>query len=236
MIEPETAFADLDDNMNMAEDFLKYCIKYCMQNYGDDLAFLNQRLENEEKNLKKEERSELGLIERLNFVVENTFERITYTEAINILRNSKPNKKKKFRFLINGFGDDLQSEHERYLVERKFKKPVIITDYPKSIKAFYMKLNDDGKTVRAMDILFPLIGEMVGGSQREENHDKLSVRMDEMDIDKKELWWYLETRKFGTCVHSGFGLGFERLMMFITGMKNIRDVIPFPRTPKNAEF
>ena len=236
MIEPETAFADLDDNMNMAEDFLKYCIKYCMQNYGDDLAFLNQRLENEEKNLKKEDRSELGLIERLNFVVENTFERITYTEAINILRNSKPNKKKKFQFLINGFGDDLQSEHERYLVEKKFKKPVIITDYPKSIKAFYMKLNDDGKTVRAMDILFPLIGEMVGGSQREENLDKLSVRMDEMDIDKKELWWYLETRKFGTCVHSGFGLGFERLMMFITGMKNIRDVIPFPRTPKNAEF
>ena len=236
MIEPETAFADLDDNMNMAEDFLKYCIKYCMQNYGDDLAFLNQRLEDEEKNLKKEDRSELGLIERLNFVVENTFERITYTEAINILRNSKPNKKKKFQFLINGFGDDLQSEHERYLVEKKFKKPVIITDYPKSIKAFYMKLNDDGKTVRAMDILFPLIGEMVGGSQREENLDKLSVRMDEMDIDKKELWWYLETRKFGTCVHSGFGLGFERLMMFITGMKNIRDVIPFPRTPKNAEF
>ena len=236
MIEPETAFADLNDNMNMAEDFLKYCIKYCMQNYGDDLAFLNQRLENEEKNLKKEDRSELGLIERLNFVVENTFERITYTEAINILRNSKPNKKKKFQFLINGFGDDLQSEHERYLVEKKFKKPVIITDYPKSIKAFYMKLNDDGKTVRAMDILFPLIGEMVGGSQREENLDKLSVRMDEMDIDKKELWWYLETRKFGTCVHSGFGLGFERLMMFITGMKNIRDVIPFPRTPKNAEF
>ena len=207
-----------------------------MQNYGDDLAFLNQRLENEEKNLKKEDRSELGLIERLNFVVENTFERITYTEAINILRNSKPNKKKKFQFLINGFGDDLQSEHERYLVEKKFKKPVIITDYPKSIKAFYMKLNDDGKTVRAMDILFPLIGEMVGGSQREENLDKLTVRMDEMDIDKKELWWYLETRKFGTCVHSGFGLGFERLMMFITGMKNIRDVIPFPRTPKNAEF
>jgi len=236
MIEPETAFADLDDNMNMAEDFLKYCIKYCMRNYGDDLAFLNQRLENEEKNLKKEDRSELGLIERLNFVVENTFERITYTEAINILRNSKPNKKKKFQFLINGFGDDLQSEHERYLVEKKFKKPVIITDYPKSIKAFYMKLNDDGKTVRAMDILFPLIGEMIGGSQREENLDKLSVRMDEMDIDKKELWWYLETRKFGTCVHSGFGLGFERLMMFITGMKNIRDVIPFPRTPKNAEF
>ena len=172
----------------------------------------------------------------MSFVLDNKFERITYSEAINILRNSKPNKKKKFQYLINGFGDDLQSEHERYLVEKKFKKPVIITDYPKSIKAFYMKLNDDDNTVRAMDILFPLIGEMVGGSQREENLERLSKRMEEMHIDKNELWWYLETRKFGTCVHSGFGLGFERLMMFITGMKNIRDVIPFPRTPKNAEF
>ena len=236
MIEPETAFADLNDNMNMAEEFLKYCIKYCLDNYKDDLDFLNQRLEAEEKGLKKEERSELGLIERLSFVLDNKFERITYSEAINILRNSKPNKKKKFQYLINGFGDDLQSEHERYLVEKKFKKPVIITDYPKSIKAFYMKLNDDDNTVRAMDILFPLIGEMVGGSQREENLERLSKRMEEMHIDKNELWWYLETRKFGTCVHSGFGLGFERLMMFITGMKNIRDVIPFPRTPKNAEF
>ena len=236
MIEPETAFADLNDNMDLAEEFLKYCIKYCLDNYKDDLDFLNQRLEAEEKGLKKEERSELGLIERLSFVLDNKFERITYSEAINILRNSKPNKKKKFQYLINGFGDDLQSEHERYLVEKKFKKPVIITDYPKSIKAFYMKLNDDDKTVRAMDILFPLIGEMVGGSQREENLERLSKRMEEMHIDKNELWWYLETRKFGTCVHSGFGLGFERLMMFITGMKNIRDVIPFPRTPKNAEF
>jgi len=236
MIEPETAFADLNDNMDLAEEFLKYCIKYCLDNYKDDLDFLNQRLEAEEKGLKKEERSELGLIERLSFVLDNKFERITYSEAINILRNSKPNKKKKFQYLINGFGDDLQSEHERYLVERKFKKPVIITDYPKSIKAFYMKLNDDDNTVRAMDILFPLIGEMVGGSQREENLERLSKRMEEMHIDKNELWWYLETRKFGTCVHSGFGLGFERLMMFITGMKNIRDVIPFPRTPKNAEF
>ena len=172
----------------------------------------------------------------MSFVLDNKFERITYSEAINILRNSKPNKKKKFQYIINGFGDDLQSEHERYLVEKKFKKPVIITDYPKSIKAFYMKLNDDDNTVRAMDILFPLIGEMVGGSQREENLERLSKRMEEMHIDKNELWWYLETRKFGTCVHSGFGLGFERLMMFITGMKNIRDVIPFPRTPKNAEF
>ena len=236
MIEPETAFADLNDNMDLAEEFLKYCIKYCLENYKDDLDFLNQRLDAEEKGLKKEERSELGLIERLSFVLDNKFERITYSEAINILRNSKPNKKKKFQYLINGFGDDLQSEHERYLVEKKFKKPVIITDYPKSIKAFYMKLNDDDNTVRAMDILFPLIGEMVGGSQREENLERLSKRMEEMHIDKNELWWYLETRKFGTCVHSGFGLGFERLMMFITGMKNIRDVIPFPRTPKNAEF
>ena len=236
MIEPETAFADLEDNMNLAENFLKHCIKYCLNNYREDIDFLNKRLEEEEKNLKKEERSELGLIERLNFVLENEFERITYTEAINILRNSKPNKKKKFQYLITGFGDDLQSEHERFLVEKKFKKPVIITDYPKGIKAFYMKMNEDNSTVRAMDILFPMIGEMVGGSQREENFEVLLARMNEMEIDKKELWWYLETRKFGTCVHSGFGLGFERLMMFITGMKNIRDVIPFPRTPKNAEF
>ena len=236
MIEPETAFADLEDNMNLAENFLKHCIKYCLNNYREDIEFLNKRLEEEEKNLKKEERSELGLIERLNFVLENEFERITYTEAINILRNSKPNKKKKFQYLISGFGDDLQSEHERFLVEKKFKKPVIITDYPKGIKAFYMKMNEDNSTVRAMDILFPMIGEMVGGSQREERYEVLLERMNEMEIDKKELWWYLETRKFGTCVHSGFGLGFERLMMFITGMKNIRDVIPFPRTPKNAEF
>jgi len=236
MIEPETAFADLDDNMDLAEDFLKYSISYCVKNYKDEIEFLNQRLLNEEKNLKKEERSELSLIDRLDFVINNEFERITYTEAINILRNSKPNKKKKFQFIITGFGDDLQSEHERYLVEKKFKKPVIITDYPKKIKAFYMKSNDDDNTVRAMDILFPMIGEMVGGSQREEDYDKLVSRMKEMDINKKELWWYLETRKFGTCVHSGFGLGFERLMMFITGMKNIRDVIPFPRTPQNAEF
>lgn len=236
MIEPETAFADLDDNMDLAEDFLKYCINYCAENYKNDIEFLNERLQNEEKNLKKEERSEMSLIDRLNFVINNKFERITYTEAINILRNSKPNKKKRFQFLISGFGDDLQSEHERYLVEKKFRKPVIITDYPKKIKAFYMKSNDDDQTVKAMDILFPMIGEMVGGSQREEDYEKLVSRMEEMDIDKKELWWYLETRKFGTCVHSGFGLGFERLMMFITGMKNIRDVIPFPRTPQNAEF
>lgn len=202
----------------------------------DDLRFLDNRLADEEKNLKKEERSEMGLLERLQFVIENDFERIAYREAIDILLNSKPNKKKKFKYIIEGFGSDLQSEHERYLVEKKFKKPVIITDFPKDIKAFYMKQNEDGETVRAMDILFPLIGEIVGGSQREENLELLEKRMDEMDVDKKELWWYLETRKFGTCVHSGFGLGFERLIMFVTGMKNIRDVIPFPRTPQNAEF
>ena len=236
MIEPEVAFADLEENMDLAEEFLKYCIQYCITNCADDLRFLDNRLIEEEKNLKKEEKHEMGLLERLQFVIENNFERLTYTEAIDILRNSKPNKKKKFNYIIEGFGDDLQSEHERYLVEKKFKKPVIITDYPKGIKAFYMKQNEDGKTVRAMDILFPLIGEIVGGSQREENLEKLSQRMKEMGVEKEELWWYLETRKFGTCIHSGFGLGFERLIMFVTGMKNIRDVIPFPRTPQNAEF
>ena len=236
MIEPEVAFADLEENMDLAEEFLKYCIQYCITNCADDLRFLDNRLVEEEKNLKKEEKHEMGLLERLQFVIENDFERLTYTEAIDILRNSKPNKKKKFNYIIKGFGDDLQSEHERYLVEKKFKKPVIITDYPKGIKAFYMKQNEDGETVRAMDILFPLIGEIVGGSQREENLEKLSQRMEEMGVEKEELWWYLETRKFGTCIHSGFGLGFERLIMFVTGMKNIRDVIPFPRTPQNAEF
>ena len=178
----------------------------------------------------------MGLTERLQFVVENDFERLTYTEAINILRNSKPNKKKKFQYIIEGFGADLQSEHERYLVEKKFKKPVILTDYPKGIKAFYMRMNEDGQTVRAMDILFPGIGEIVGGSQREERMEILKSRMEEMDVDQKELWWYLETRQFGSCPHSGFGLGFERLIMFVTGMKNVRDVIPFPRYPQNAEF
>mgnify|MGYP006071301071 FL=1 len=236
MIEPEMAFADLEMNMDMAEEFLKSCINYCLENCKEDLNFLNLRLKNEEDKLKKEEKSELGLIERLEFVVKNDFERLTYTEAINILRNSKPNKKKKFEYLIEGFGADLQSEHERYLVEKKFKKPVIITDYPKEIKAFYMRMNEDKKTVRAMDVLFPSIGEIIGGSQREERYDMLSDRMNELDVDKKELWWYLETRKFGTCIHSGFGLGFERLIMFVTGMNNIRDVIPFPRTPQNAEF
>ena len=236
MIEPEVAFADLDANMDLAEEFLKYCIRYCITNCADDLRFLDSRLAEEEKNFKKEERFEMGLLERLQFVMENDFERLTYREAIDILRNSKPNKKKRFQYVIEGSVSELQSEHERYLVEKRFKKPVIITDYPKGIKAFYMKQNEDGETVRAMDILFPLIGEIVGGSQREENLEKLEKRMEEMEVDKHELWWYLETRKFGTCVHSGFGLGFERLVMFVTGMKNIRDVIPFPRTPQNAEF
>jgi len=236
MIEPEVAFADLDDNMDLAEDFLKYCIQYVLDTCPEDLAFLDKRITDEEKNLPKEQKSEMGLMERLKFVLENDFERLTYTEAINILRNSKPNKKKKFQYLIEGFGADLQSEHERYLVEKKFKKPVILTDYPKGIKAFYMRMNEDGETVRAMDILFPGIGEIIGGSQREERLDKLQARMDEMDVCQEELWWYLETRKFGTCPHSGFGLGFERLIMFVTGMKNVRDVIAFPRTPQNATF
>ena len=236
MIEPEIAFADLEENMDLAEEFLKYCIQYCITNCEDDLRFLDNRLLEEEKRLKKEEKSEMGLLERLQFVIENNFERLTYNEAINILRDSKPNKKRKFNYIIKEFGDDLQSEHERYLVEKKFKRPVIITDYPKEIKSFYMIQNQDGKTVRAVDILFPLIGEIIGGSQREEDLEKLTKRMEEMEIEKAELWWYLDTRKFGTCVHSGFGLGFERLIMFITGMKNIRDVIPFPRTPLNAEF
>lgn len=236
MIEPEVAFADLEDNMNLAEDFLKYVIKYALENCPDDLAFLNQRAADEEKAKKKEEQSEMGLIDRLKFIVENDFVRLTYTEAIDILRNSNYNKKKKFQYLIEGWGADLQSEHERYLVEKEFKKPVILTDYPKAIKAFYMRENEDGKTVRAMDILFPGIGEIVGGSQREERYDKLLERVKEVGIHEEDIWWYLETRKFGTAPHAGFGLGFERLMLFVTGMGNIRDVIPFPRTPKNAEF
>ena len=193
-------------------------------------------MEEEEKDIKKELRSEMSLLDRLNFVINNDFVRLTYREAIEILKNSNPNKKKKFNYIIEGFGADLQSEHERFLVEKKFKKPVIITDYPKNIKAFYMRMNDDNETVRAMDILFPTIGEIIGGSQREERLDKLESRMEEMNVSKEELWWYLETRKYGSCVHSGFGLGFERLVMFITGMKNIRDVIPFPRTPQSADF
>lgn len=235
MIEPEMAFYDIVDNMNLAEEFLKYLIEYGLKNCAEDLEFLSKRQQDEEKSKPQDQRS-MELIEKLKFVLENNFERLTYTEAINILENSKPNKKNKFQYPVKGFGTDLQSEHERYLVEKHFKKPVILTDYPKDIKAFYMKQNDDDKTVRAMDILFPGIGEIVGGSQREEDYDKLLNRMKEMDIPAEEMWWYLETRKFGTVPHSGFGLGFERLMLFVTGMGNIRDVIPFPRTPKNAEF
>jgi asparaginyl-tRNA synthetase len=235
MIEPEIAFADIIDDMDLAEDMLKYVIAYALENCMDDLVFLSKRLTEEDKNKKANERS-MELIEKLRFVLDEPFVRLTYTEAIDILRNSKPNKKKKFQFVIEGWGADLQSEHERYLVEKHFKKPVILTDYPKNIKAFYMKQNDDGKTVRAMDVLFPQIGEIIGGSQREENYDKLYTRMKEMDIPEESMWWYLETRKFGTVPHAGFGLGFERLILFITGMGNIRDVIPFPRTPMNLEF
>ena len=236
MIEPEVAFADLDEDMDLAQEMLQSLCAYALEHCKDDLDFLDKRLFEEEKNKKKEERSELGLLEKLKFVVENDFERITYTEAYDILRNSKPNKKKKFQYLIEEWGADFQSEHERYLVEKKFKKPVIITDYPKDIKAFYMRMNEDGKTVRAMDVLFPGIGEIIGGSQREERLDVLKSRMAEMDIPEHELSWYLDSRKFGTVPHSGFGLGFERLILFVTGMGNIRDVIPFPRTPNNADF
>ncbi|MET3874950.1 asparagine--tRNA ligase [Chitinophaga sp. OAE865] len=236
MIEPEMAFYELEDNMDLAEAFIKSVIGYVLDNNRDDLDFLANRLAEEEKQKPQQERSEMGLIEKLEFVLHNEFVRITYTEAIDILQNSKHNKNKKFQYLIEGWGSDLQSEHERYLVEKHFKKPVILTDYPKEIKSFYMKLNDDNKTVRAMDILFPGIGEMVGGSQREENYDKLVKRMEEMHVPVDELSWYLDTRRFGTAPHAGFGLGFERLMLFVTGMTNIRDVIAFPRTPKSAEF
>ena len=236
MIEPEMAFYDLKDNMDLAEDFIKNIISYLLENCEEDLAFLENRLLDEEKTKPMAERSDMKLTERLKFVVDNEFIRITYTEAIDILRNSKPNKKKKFQYLINEWGADLQSEHERYLVEKHFKCPVILFDYPAKIKAFYMRLNEDGKTVRAMDILFPGIGEIVGGSQREERLDVLKEKIAALGIDEKELWWYLDLRKFGTAVHSGFGLGFERMVQFTTGMGNIRDVIPFPRTPQNAEF
>lgn len=240
MIEPEVAFNELADNMDLAEDFIKYVIKYTVDKHQDDLKFLEQRLQEEEKSKPQAERSEMSLLEKLNFVLENNFKRVTYTEAIDILRNSTPNKKKKFQYLIEEWGADLQSEHERFLVEKHFKCPVILFDYPAKIKAFYMRLNDNtepGKeTVRAMDILFPGIGEIVGGSQREERYDVLVEKMKALGIDEEELWWYLDTRKFGTAVHSGFGLGFERLVLFVTGMSNIRDVIPFPRTPQNAEF
>lgn len=236
MIEPEVAFNNLDDNMDLAEDFIKSVISYILKNCKEDLDFLNDRLLQEEKTKPTNERSELSLLEKLNFVVENNFKRVTYTEAIDILRNCKPNKNKKFQYIINEWGSDLQSEHERYLVEKHFKCPVILFDYPANIKAFYMRLNDDGKTVRAMDVLFPGIGEIVGGSQREERLDVLQQKMKALNIDEEELWWYVDTRKFGTAVHSGFGLGFERLVQYATGMGNIRDVIPYPRTPQNAEF
>nr|MBC7614086.1 asparagine--tRNA ligase [Pseudopedobacter sp.] len=240
MIEPEVAFADLEDNMNLAENLLKYIITYAIENCKDELAFLNTRLAEEEKSKPQNERSEFDLMGKLQFCLENNFERITYTEAIEILKRSKPNQKKQFKYLIEEWGADLQSEHERYLVEKHFKKPVILTDYPADIKSFYMRMNEPDeqgrRTVRAMDILFPGIGEMVGGSQREERLDYLTARMDEMHIPQDELYWYLDTRKFGTAPHAGFGLGFERLVLFVTGMTNIRDVIPFPRFPKNAEF
>jgi len=236
MIEPEVAFMDLEGNMDLAEDFLKYVIAYVLKNNVDDLAFLEKRLEQEEKSKPQNERSSMSLTEKLNFVLDNNFKRVSYSEAIDILRNSKPNKKKKFKYPINEWGVDLQSEHERFLVEKHFKCPVILFDYPANIKAFYMRLNEDGKTVRAMDILFPGIGEIVGGSQREERLEVLKEKMAALDIPEEELWWYLDLRTYGTAVHSGFGLGFERLVMFATGMSNIRDVIPYPRTPQNAEF
>ncbi len=236
MIEPEMAFADLNDDMDLAEDLLKYVINYCLENHGDDLEFLEERLITEEKQKPQNERSEMTLRDKLKFCVDNDFQRLTYTEAIEILLRSKPNKKKKFQYVIEEWGADLQSEHERFLVEKHFKKPVILTDYPKEIKAFYMRMNEDGKTVRAMDILFPGIGEIVGGSQREERLDVLKERMAAFDIPEHEMEWFLDTRRFGTCEHAGFGLGFERLVLFITGMGNIRDVIPFPRYPGSAEF
>lgn len=235
MVEPEVAFNDLQDNMNLAEEFMQYVIKYVLDNNKEDLAFLQERLINEEKQKPANERSEMTLIEKLNFVIENKFERITYTEAIDILLQSKPYQKKQFKYDVS-WGIDLQSEHERFLVEKHFKKPVIVTDYPKDIKAFYMRMNDDGKTVAAMDILAPGIGEIVGGSQREERLEVLESRMNDMDIPHEEMYWYLDSRRFGTAPHAGFGLGFERMVLFITGMTNIRDVIPFPRTPGNAAF
>ena len=235
MIEPEIAFADIYDDMDLAEDFCKYLINYILNNYPDDLAFLDKRIQDLEKNMKTELRRPMSLIETLKFVVENDFERITYTDAINLLRNSKPYKKGKFKFPVE-WGVDLSSEHERWLVEKKFKKPVIVRDYPKGVKSFYMRMNDDDKTVAAMDVLFPGIGEVIGGSQREERLDFLKKRMAEMNIPEEELSWYLDLRKFGGTPHSGFGLGFERMILFITGMSNIRDVIPFPRTPGSAEF
>ena len=236
MIEPEMAFYDLTDNMDLAEEMLKFLIKSAMDNCKSDLAFLDKRLAEEEKVKPQQERSVMGLLERLQFILENDFERVSYTDAIEILKRSKPNQKKKFKYLIEEWGADLQSEHERYLVEKHFKKPVILYNYPKDIKAFYMYQNDDEKTVAAMDILFPGIGEIIGGSQREDRLDKLTSRMEQMGIPAEELWWYLDTRRFGSVPHSGYGLGFERMVQFVSGMGNIRDVIPFPRTPDNCEF
>jgi len=236
MIEPEMAFYDLNDNMDLAESFLKNILQFILDNCSEDLAFLDQRLLKEESQKPKNERSEFTLIEKIKFTIDNEFVRLSYSEAFEILRNSNYNKKKKFKYLLDEWGCDFQSEHERFLVEKHFKSPVIIYDYPSKIKAFYMRLNDDGKTVRAMDVLFPGIGEIIGGSQREERLDVLEKRINEMDIDEKELWWYLDLRRYGTVPHSGFGLGFERIVMFCTGMQNIRDVIPYPRTPKNASF
>ncbi len=236
MIEPEMAFYDLNDNMNLAEEFIQNVIKHTYEKCKDDIIFLSDRLEKEEMSKPKDQRSELSLIERIEFVINNNFKRVTYSDAFQILRNSKPNKKGKFKYTVKEWGIDFQSEHERFLVEKHFKCPVIVYDYPAKIKAFYMRLNDDKKTVRAMDILFPGIGEIVGGSQREERLDILNERVEALGIEKEELWWYLDLRKYGTVKHSGFGLGLERLILFITGMNNIRDVIPFPRTPKNAEF
>lgn len=235
MIEPEVAFNDIHDNMDLAEEMLKYCVKYALDNCAEDLTFLASRLEEEDKSKPQDQRS-LPLFEKLNFVVDNDFVRLTYTEAIEILKRSKPNQKGQFKYPINEWGADLQSEHERFLVEKEFKKPVILIDYPAKIKSFYMRQNDDGKTVAAMDILFPGIGEIIGGSQREERLDILKEKIKTFNIPEESVWWYLETRKFGTVPHAGFGLGFERLMLFVTGTTNIRDVIPFPRTPKNAEF
>jgi len=236
MIEPEMAFYDLNDNMDLAESFLKNILQYILDNCSEDLNFLDERQTKEESQKPKIERSDLTLIDKIKFTIDNKFVRISYTEAFEILRNSNYNKKKKFKYLLNEWGCDFQSEHERFLVEKHFKSPVIIYDYPTKIKAFYMRLNDDEKTVRAMDVLFPGIGEIIGGSQREERLNVLKKRMNEMDIDEKELWWYLDLRRYGTVPHSGFGLGFERIVMFCTGMQNIRDVIPYPRTPKNASF
>ncbi len=235
MVEPEIAFADINDDINLGEEFLKYLINYALTNCKEDLQFLNDRATKEELQLPKDKRNELSLLERMKMITDNEFERITYSEAIDILLRSKPNKKKQFKYEV-AWGVDLQSEHEKFLVEKQFKKPVVIVDYPASIKAFYMRRNDDGKTVAAMDILFPGIGEIIGGSQREERYDVLEQKCKEFNVPKDAIWWYLETRKFGTVPHAGFGLGFERLMMFVTGMNNIRDVIPFPRTPNNAEF